>query len=130
MAFSANSSVGTAVVSTYTPADDWFSFHEDQEAFETRDQAQLEALWTRMHAAMPELGDGVELIETATPQTFYEDQRRRFGVIGRPHTQSLRQTTGSTSYPNLWMVGDTVAGGFGLKGVVQSAWQLADSLSA
>lgn len=128
--FRTNSSASTAVVSTYTPADDWFSFHEDLEAFEARDRALLEDLWTRLHSAMPELGDSVELIETATPQTFYEDLRRRFGMIGRWHSQSLSQTTCSTPYPNLWIVGDTVAGGVGLAGVVESAWQLANRILA
>ena len=128
--FWANPSGATAVVSTYTPAEDWFSFHEDQEAFEARDRAQLEALWVRLHSAMPELGDGVELIETATPQTFYEDLRRRFGMIGRRHGQPLNQTTSTTPYPNLWMVGDTVAGGLGIEGLVDSAWQLAASILA
>jgi phytoene dehydrogenase-like protein len=128
MAFRANSAAATAVVSAYTPAEDWFSFHEDQEAFETRDRALLDTLWTRLHRAMPELGDGIELIETATPQTFYEDVRRRFGMIGRPHTQSLNQATWNTPYPNLWIVGDSVAGGIGIEGVVDSAWQLVNRI--
>ena len=128
LTFCADPSAATAVVSTYTIANDWFSFHEDQEAFETRDRALLEVLWTRLHSAMPELGDGVELIETATPQTFYEDLRRRFGMIGRPRPQSLNQSTASTPYPNLWMIGDTVARGSGIEGVVESAWQLADHI--
>jgi phytoene dehydrogenase-like protein len=127
--FCANPST-TAVVSAYTPAEDWFSFHEDHEAFEARDRAQGETLWTRLHSAMPELGDRVELIETATPQTFYEDLRRRFGMIGRRHGQSLSPTTSQTPYPNFLIVGDTVAGGLGIEGVVESAWQLAGDIVA
>ena len=128
--FRVNPSAATAVVSTYTPAEDWFSYHEDLEAFAARDRALLEDLWTRLHSAMPELGDKVELIETATPQTFYEDFRRRFGMIGRPHGQSLSQLSGSTPYPNLWLVGDTVAGGLGIEGVVESAWQITHRILA
>src|SRR5438105_5558453 len=51
-----------AVVSIYTSAEDWFSFHEDHAAHEERDQSMLERVWPRMHLAMPELGDGIELI--------------------------------------------------------------------
>jgi phytoene dehydrogenase-like protein len=119
----------TAVVSAFTPAEDWFSFHEDHEAFETRDQAMLETVWRRLHASMPELGEDIEVIETASPQTFYETVRRRFGMIGRP-TPSLNQKTGATAYPNLWIAGDTVAGGVGTEGIVESSWQLARRIIA
>lgn len=110
----------TAVVSTYTDAEDWFSFHEDLAAFEDRDRSMLETTWTRLHSAMPELGDAVELIETATPQTYYEVTRRRFGMIGRPTAAATESMV--RPFPNLWLVGDTVAGAFGLDGIVQSAW--------
>ena len=110
----------TAVVSAYTDAQDWFSFHEDLAAFEERDRSMLETIWMRLHSAMPELGDGVELIETATPQTFYEITRRRFGMIGRPTPSAVEEM--ATPFPNLWLVGDTIAETFGLDGIVQSAW--------
>jgi phytoene dehydrogenase-like protein len=117
----------TAVVSTYTDAEDWFSFHEDLAAFDDRDRSMLESTWARLHSAMPELGDAVELIETATPQTYYETTRRRFGMIGRP-TSSATESTTSTPFPNLWLVGDTVAGTFGLDGIIESAWAAARQL--
>ena len=118
----------TAVVSTYADAEDWFSFHEDLAAFEERDRLMLESTWTRLHSAMPELGDAVELIETATPQTFYETTRRRFGMIGRPTTASVTNSMAETPFPNLLLVGDTVAGTFGLDGIVESAWDAARQL--
>lgn len=110
--------VSTAVVSAYTNAEDWFAFHEDLSAFEDRDQSLLERIWPRLHAAMPELGAAVELIETATPQTFYETTRRRFGMIGRP---AAAGPVTSRPFPNLWLVGDTVAEVFGVHGAVESA---------
>ncbi len=129
LATSAESDHATAVVSAFTSAEDWFSFHEDHGAFEARDQAMLEKVWSRLHGAMPELGEGIEIIETASPQTFYETVRRRFGMIGRP-TPSLNRMTGATVYPNLWIAGDTVAGGAGIEGVVDSSWQLARRIIA
>ena len=115
----------TAVLSRYTRAEDWFSFHEDHTAHEERDQSALEQVWSRLHAAMPELGDGIELIETATPQTYYDMTRRRFGMIGRASGASVAAQPITSPFPNLWLVGDTVADGVGLEGVVESAWRTA-----
>jgi phytoene dehydrogenase-like protein len=119
----------TAVVSAYTDAEDWFSFHEDLTAFEARDQAMLEKVWTRLHSAMPELGAAVELIETATPQTFYETTRRRFGTIGRP-TPIATESLAAKPFPNLWLVGDTVAESFGVDGIIESALHVAHQITS
>ncbi|HJZ82681.1 MAG TPA: FAD-dependent oxidoreductase [Pyrinomonadaceae bacterium] len=113
-----------ATVSTFTKAEDWFSFHEDHSTHEEQDQAMLETVWSRLHAAMPELGDSVEVIETATPQTFYETTRRRFGMIGRPAAR-IPQTP---PFANLFLVGDTVTDSFGLAGVVKSALHAANAV--
>ncbi|HEX9917549.1 MAG TPA: FAD-dependent oxidoreductase, partial [Pyrinomonadaceae bacterium] len=69
-------------VSLYTEAADWFAYHTDESEHETQDQQMLEACWERLHAALPELGAGVEVIETATPRTFYEQTRRKLGMTG------------------------------------------------
>jgi len=119
----------TAVVTAYTDAEDWFSFHEDHSAFEARDQSMLEEVWRSLHSALPELGDAVELIETATPQTCYETTRRRFGMIGRPRP-SASESLLSTPFPNLKIVGDTVSDAFGIDGVVDSAWCTARKIIA
>ncbi len=119
-----------ATLSAFTNAQDWFSFHEDHAAHEEQDQAMLESLWARLHAAMPELGDGVEVIETATPQTFYESTRRKFGMIGRPSPSAagLDEST-RLAFPNLHLVGDTISGGLGLEGVIETASRIADSIA-
>jgi phytoene dehydrogenase-like protein len=116
----------SAVVSAYTNAQDWFSFHEDLAAFEERDQSMLEKIWARLHSAMPELGDGAEVIETATPHTFYEITRRRFGMIGRPAPAS--PSGAAAPFPNLLLVGDTVADSFGVDSTVEFAWRTAQQL--
>jgi phytoene dehydrogenase-like protein len=69
-------------VSLYTDAAEWFGYHTDETEHETQDQQMLEACWERLHAALPELGAGVEVIETATPRTFYEGTRRKLGMTG------------------------------------------------
>jgi len=114
----------TAVVSAYTDAEDWFSFHEDLSAFEARDQTMLERIWPGLHAAMPELVEDLQLIETSTPQTFYENTRRRFGMIGRP-TRSGTETVPTRPFPFLWVTGNTETEGFGIDGIVDSAHQTA-----
>ena len=113
-----------AVVSAYTNAEDWFSFHEDHSAFEERDRRMLENTWARLHAAMPELGAELDLIETATPQTFYETTRRRFGMIGHPTPAA----SATAPYPKLLLVGDTVPEGFGLDATVELSHRTARQL--
>lgn len=119
-------------VATFTPAEDWFTFHEDETSHEAQDQATLEACWTRLHSAMPELGDSIEVIETATPRTFYETTRRKFGMVGaRLGSSNLFPPAdgfGKTPFPNMFMVGDTVCSGFGLDGVAESAMKMSDFL--
>jgi phytoene dehydrogenase-like protein len=115
-------------VSAFTRADEWFTFHADETAHEEQDQATLESLWTRLHSAMPELGDSVEVIETATPRTFYENTRRKFGMVGRPCASREIQNVGRTHFPNVFLVGDTISLDPGLAGVAKSALALADSL--
>ena len=117
------------MVTAYTDAEDWFSFHEDHSAFEARDQSMLAEVWERLHSALPELGEAVELIETATPQTYYETTRRRFGMIGRPRPAAT-ESLPSTPFPNLKIVGDTVSEAFGIDGVVDSAWRAARNIIA
>jgi phytoene dehydrogenase-like protein len=120
-------------VSTFTNAEDWFSFHQDETAHEEQDQSTLESIWTRLHKAMPELADSVEVIETATPRTFYENTRRKLGMVGRPSgsliTPGAAAGWGRTIFPNVLLVSDTNCSGLGLAGVSQSALDLADSLT-
>jgi phytoene dehydrogenase-like protein len=120
-------------VSMFTRAEDWFAFHQDESAHEEQDQATLESLWSRLHSAMPELGDSVEVIETATPRTFYENTRRKLGMVGRPSPspgfQGQESQFGTTIFPNVFLVGDTVGFGLGLSGVSHSAALLADLLT-
>ena len=118
-------------MSVYTNAEDWFSFHEDHAAHEERDQAMLERVWSRMHRAIRELGSEIELIETATPQTFYEATRRRFGMIGRVASVSGFAAEGTLTrpYPNVFLVGDTVSEGLGLESIIQSAWSISNRIA-
>ena len=118
----------SAVVTANTYAEDWFAFHEDHQSLETRDQAMLAEVWSRLHAAMPELLETAELIETATPQTFYESMRRRFGMVGTPADESITGPAFTHPYDNLWIVGDTVAGGQSIAAVVANAWRTAEQI--
>jgi prolycopene isomerase len=123
--------LATAVVTAYTNSEDWFSFHEDHAAHEERDQTMLERVWSRMHRAMPELGSEIDLIETATPQTYYEATRRRFGMIGRVTSVSgfVAEGVATNPYPNVFLVGDTVSEGWGLEGIIRSAWNTTNEVA-
>ena len=76
-----------ATVLTFTDVEEWFTFHESAEELEQQDQSKLEDVWQRIHTAMPELGDGIEVIETSTPLDCYELTRRKLGMISWPRTQ-------------------------------------------
>ena len=112
-------------VSTFAEAEDWFTFHEDESGHEAQDQAALEVVWARLHAAMPELGAGVEVIETLTPRDYYEQTRRRLGLVcGTPRTPAALgggAFSHRTHLPNLFTVGDTVFPGCGVASVTRSA---------
>ena len=120
-------------VSTFTEAEQWFSYHEDESEHEEQDQRTLELWWERMHAIMPELGSGVEMIETASPRTFYSYTRRKLGMVGgigqSPDVFGLNSLTHRTEIPNLFMVGDTVFPGQGVAGVTQSALIVANEIA-
>jgi phytoene dehydrogenase-like protein len=121
-----------ATVHVFTPADEWFAFHEDESEQEVKDQAQLEVVWQRLHAAFPELGEGIEVIETATPQSYYANTRRKLGMVGSPG-QSVEvfgpnSVSHRTHFPNLFMVGDTIFPGAGLAAVSQGALIVANEI--
>lgn len=121
-------------VSMVTDAAEWFTFHQDQSEHEEQDQETLENSWNRLHAALPELGGDIEVIETATPRTFYEQTRRKLGMVGSVSAMSapsvLEILGPRTMIPNLFRVGDTVFPGGGLAAVSHSALQVADLLTS
>ncbi len=123
-----------ATVSTFTDAEQWFAFHTDEAEHEEDDNRVLENVWGRVHAALPELGAGAEVIETATPRTFYERTRRRLAMVGGVG-QSLEvfganALTHRTTVPNLLMVGDTVFPGNGVAAVTHSALIVANEIAS
>ena len=121
-----------ATIHVFTEAEEWFAFHEDERDQEAQDQAQLETVWQRLHAALPELGGGIEVIETATPQSFYAGTRRKLGMVGGlgqslsvfgPNSFSHR-----TPFANLFLVGDTTFPGAGLAAVSHGALVVANEI--
>jgi C-3',4' desaturase CrtD len=119
-------------VHAWTDVEEWFTFHQDETEAEQKDQLMLERCWQRLHAALPELGSSIEVIDTATPRTFYESTRRTLGRVGglpvTPTNFWQAETAYVTSFPNLFIVGDTVAPG-GVAGVTRAAWILANRLT-
>ncbi len=119
-------------VHAFTNVDEWFSFHKDETELEERDQRMLELCWGRLHSAMPELGSSVEVIDTATPRTFYELTRRKLGMVGgivpSRHSFWLREPSFATSLSNVFIVSDTTYPG-GIEGLTRSALILADKLT-
>lgn len=119
-------------VHAFTAADEWFTFHTDETELEARDQQMLEQCWQRLHSAMPELGSGIEVVDTATPRTFYELTRRRLGMVGSPAAASSHGSCLSASYSttlsNTYLISDTASPG-GLAGLTYAALALANHLT-
>lgn len=120
-------------VHNFTDVDDWFTFHKDETELEEKDQQMLELCWTRLHAAMPELGNNIEVIETATPRTFYDLTRRKLGMVGGVSFMLksfwLNEPSYTTALPKLFIVSDTTFPG-GIAGLTRSALVLANRLTS
>ena len=111
---------------TRTEVDEWFTYQSSEEDYEEWDQAALEQFWNRLHAALPELGSDIEIIETANPRTYYDSTRRKLGMV----LGVDRLVTGfETSLPNVFMVGDTVSSEPKVDAVVQTAVVLGNRIS-
>jgi phytoene dehydrogenase-like protein len=123
----------TVTVHIFTDVDEWFTFHKDETELEEKDQEMLESCWARLHKAMPELGSNIEVIDTATPRTFYDLTRRKLGMVGGVSFSSRRSWLNApayvTSFPNLFIVSDTTYSG-GIAGLTQSALILANKLTS
>lgn len=119
-------------VHAFTEVDDWFSFHTDEEELEARDQGMLEACWERLHQAMPELGDTVEVIDSMNPRGYYDSTRRKLGMVGNVRLGVGKSNAGHPSYltslSNLFLISDTTAGA-SLAAISRSALELADTLA-
>ena len=103
---------------SHTDVESWFTYQSSEEEYEEWDQASLEEFWNRLHAALPELGSDVEVIETANPRTYYDLTRRKLGmVLGVDQTPI---TSHETFLPNVLMVGDTVSPAATVQEVIQS----------
>jgi C-3',4' desaturase CrtD len=119
-------------IHTFTEADEWFTFHQDESELEEKDQRTLERAWERLHRAMPELGSGIEVIDTATPRSFYDLTRRKLGMVGGIIPSAGQFWTAASSYetflPNLFIVSDTVYPG-SIETLTRSALLLANRLA-
>jgi phytoene dehydrogenase-like protein len=103
---------------TRTEIDSWFAYQSSEEDYEQWDQDALEHFWNRLHAALPELGGDIEVIETANPRTYYDSTRRKLGmVLG---VEEAVEFGHQTSIPNVFMVGDTTISEPKVDAVVQS----------
>jgi phytoene dehydrogenase-like protein len=122
-----------ATFSTLCDPEQWFGFDAGAGTDEGLDREMLEECWGRLHAALPELGAGAEVYETATPRDYYERTRRWLGMVcglgqslevAGPHAPTHR-----TLVPRLYAVGDTIFPGGGAAAVTLSALAAANEIA-
>ena len=117
----------TVTLKSATDVNEWFTYHASEEDFEDSDQAALERFWTKLHTAIPELGSGIEVIETANPRTYYDQTRRKLGMV-----MGLQPSPGLESFkipfPNVFVVSDTVSPLPDLAAVSTTALSVADTV--
>ena len=108
-----------------TEVESWFAYQSSPEDYEQWDQEALEHFWTRLHKALPEMGSDIEIIETGNPRTYYEQTRRKLGMVmgvgdapPSPHT----------ILPNLFIVGDTVSRKPTLNSIIEAAMLVAGEI--
>jgi prolycopene isomerase len=118
----------TATLKSATDVNQWFTYHTSEEEFEESDQVVLERFWSKLHAAVPELGGDIEIIETVNPRSYYELTRRKLGMILGAQSSATPIPSLQTSIPNLFIVSDTVSPTPDLSSVAQTALAVADSL--
>jgi phytoene dehydrogenase-like protein len=121
-----------ATITFRAEVDQWFTYQADISEQEEKDQAALEKAWQLLHKHLPELGGGIEVIETASPQTYYDTTRRKLGMVCTPtHSSSTHDSTLNgypTSLPNVYVVSDTVSSFASLAAVSQTALTVANEL--
>ena len=113
---------------TFTDIEQWFTFHESADELEEQDQTTLERVWQSLHRSMPELGDDLEVIETATPLACYDSTRRKLGMVGTPSPLN-ENPSHATSLRNVYIVGDTHISCASIAAVSRSALALANHIS-
>ncbi len=111
---------------TNSSVTDWFTFQSGLEDLEEWDQRALEAVWERLHRMLPELGADIEVIETANPRSFYEETRRKLGMVmgieQNSNAADLRRLR--AILPNVYIIGDTVAAEPTLTSVIEGGLTL------
>ena len=107
-----------------TEIESWFAYQSSEEDYEEWDQEAMTHFWERIHAALPELGGDVEIIETANPRTYYDQTRRKLGIVLGADQPGSPQTF----LRNLFIVGDTVSACPRLESVVEAAMAVASDI--
>ena len=109
-----------------TEVESWFAYQSSPEDYEQWDQEALEHFWARLHRAMPEMGSDIEIIETANPRSYYEQTRRKLGMV--MGVEGGSPLSSRTVLPNVFIVGDTVSSAAKLEEVVENALALAGEI--
>ena len=124
-----------AVTVTFsTDVDQWFTYQADAEEQTRKDEEALTQAWEALHRRIPELGGDIEVIETATPFTYYETTRRKLGMVGglglSVNFLNSARFSHRANVPNIFIVGDSCFPAAGLISAAQSALTIANEITS
>jgi phytoene dehydrogenase-like protein len=118
-------------VSTHVDAAAWLEFARDKEVYQQEKQRFETILLDQVEKALPNIRQGINVMLSGSPRTFYNFTRRAGGTVG-----GIPQTLAAANFAapshrsdirGLFLAGDTVFPGQGTLGVSVSGYNAARS---
>jgi phytoene dehydrogenase-like protein len=118
-------------VSTHVAAAPWLALADRPDDYRAAKARLAERVLRQVERALPDVRQGIEILETGTPRTFFRYTRRAGGTVGgfaqTPERANFGAPSHRTPIRGLFVAGDTVFPGQGLLGVTVSGHNAARS---
>jgi len=107
----------------------WWRLHNDRTAYEAAKERVAAEVLDRLESHLPGLSSAVEMIDVATPYTFWRYSRNHRGAFEGwlliPRAMAVRFPKTLTGLTNFYMAGQWVEPGGGIPAVSHSGRQVA-----
>lgn len=118
-------------VSTHVDAAKWLEYARDKEVYQQEKQRFEKILLDQVEHALPNIRQGIDVMMSGSPRTFYNFTRRSGGTVGGiPQTRAAANFAAPSHRSDiggLYLAGDTVFPGQGTLGVSVSGYNAARS---